>query len=120
MSIPRTATIIGVLLILVTVFTVISGVSNYFTAFLPGIAGLVLAVLGVLAEQRASMRHQLMHIAVAVALIAALGSLRLFTAIGNPTEPQAEIIAQVMTLVLSGIFLVIGVQSFIAARRARG
>ncbi|MDX2139271.1 MAG: hypothetical protein SF123_14395 [Chloroflexota bacterium] len=118
MDVKRLAIVVGIVLIVVTIVSVI-GVSVTPTAFLPGIGGVILIVLGVLASQRENLARHAMHGAMLVALLMALGSLRVFTLLGNPDANPIVIAGQLITLGASVVLLVFGIQSFIAARRAR-
>jgi FtsH-binding integral membrane protein len=94
-----------------------------FTALIPAVLGLVLAVLGVVGAQE-SRRMMAMHIAVLVAVIGILGSVGGLTSLpdllsGNDLErPWAVGVQSIMAIVLV-VYVVLGVRSFIAARRAR-
>lgn len=92
------------------------------TALIPSLVGVLLVVAGVLAMRPALRRHAI-HAALAVALVAALGSLMNVVRIGDLVAGTAErpgaIIASTIMFVLLVVYLVAGVRSFVAARRWR-
>jgi hypothetical protein len=118
LAFTRLALLIGVALVAITGI-VIAGVSFSPTALLPGILGVVLIAAGFIGERRPTWKRHAMHIAVAAALLGALGSLRVFSAFGDPDANPVVIAGQMMTLMLCAIFVVLGIRSFIEARRAR-
>lgn len=91
------------------------------TALIPSLVGLVL--FGCLAVARA--RHALgLHLALAVALLGALGALPNVLKTGQLLDgtaerPTAVVVSTLMFLVLVG-YLVAGVRSFVVARRRAG
>jgi hypothetical protein len=87
------------------------------TALIPAYFGVVLGALGVWARNPAR-RKLAMHIAVAVALLGLLGSLPgVARLLSGTAERPAAAIAQTVMAVLTGIFVALGVKSFIDARR---
>lgn len=89
-----------------------------FTALIPSLLGLVIGICGVLAQNEVR-RKMAMHIAMGVALLGILGSLpRILPALtGAPITLPLAFAAQLLTVLLCSIFLIICVRSFIAARR---
>jgi fucose 4-O-acetylase-like acetyltransferase len=91
------------------------------TALIPSLVGLLL--FGCLAVARA--RHALgMHLALAVALLGALGALPNVVKIGQivhgtAERPAAVVLSTLMFLVLVG-YLAAGIRSFVLARRRAG
>ena len=121
MNLPVTTIVYGVLLIVL-------GVVGYFmsgmvsvTALIPAFLGIIILVSGVLA-QKESRRKLFMHIALVFGLLGFLGTASalpsLFTMLGGEevTRPGA-VIGKSVTAILSLVFLIIGVKSFIDARR---
>ena len=107
---------------------IILGVTGYFmsgmisvTALIPAFLGIIILVCGLLA-QKESRRKLFMHIALVFGLLGLLGSdsalPSLFTMLGGEevTRPGA-VIGKSVTAILSLVFLIIGVKSFIDARR---
>lgn len=121
MNLPVTTIVYGSLLIVL-------GVTGYFmsgmvspTALIPAFLGIIILVSGVLA-QKESRRKLFMHIALVFGLLGFLGTVSalpsLITMIGGEevTLPGA-VIGKSVTALLSLVFLIIGVKSFIDARR---
>jgi uncharacterized membrane protein len=88
------------------------------TALIPSFFGLVLLILGLLARSE-SIRKHAMHAAAAVALFGCIGAL--IPLLRTPSGPRAAtaVFSQVAMVVLTAVFVVLCVRSFIAARRAR-
>lgn len=91
------------------------------TALLPAALGLVILVLGLLAgdERR---RKTVIHIALVVALLGAFGTAERAAPLVTGAEitgPVAAAWASLATGVLCLIYVLAGVRSFVAARRAR-
>ena len=105
---------------------IVLGVAGYLltgrtsvTALIPAIFGAVLLVLALVARSEAARKHA-MHAAVAIGLIGALASLgRAIPAVMNGDAARPAVIVQLVMAVLLLIYVAFGVQSFIAARRAR-
>lgn len=97
---------------------IVIGVAGYVltdfaspTALLPALLGVVIGVCGLLAGQ--AQRHRAaVHVALAVALLGLLGSLpRVFGG-------GAAGVVSALTVLVCLAYVVVGVRSFIAARRA--
>lgn len=89
------------------------------TALIPAIFGVIFVICAWIARSE-SMRKHAMHAAVAVGLIGALASLaRAVPAVmaGDATRPA--VLSQIAMAVLLLVYVYLGVQSFIAARKAR-
>lgn len=121
MKLPCVTVVYGALLIIL-------GVTGYFmsgmisvTALIPAFLGIIILVCGILAYKE-SRRKLFMHIALVFGLLGLLGTATalpsLITLIGGEevTRPGA-VIGKSVTAILSLIFLLIGVKSFIDARR---
>lgn len=92
------------------------------TALIPSFVGVLILIAGVLARNVRFRRHSI-HAALVVALLGMLGSLRNVAGIGDvfagtAERPAAIILSTLMFVVLLG-YLVLGVRSFIRARRDR-
>ncbi len=105
---------------------IVLGIASYtltgrtsLTAMIPAFFGAVFLICAMVARKE-SMRRHAMHLAVAVGLLGAVAALvRGVPAAlgGNPTKPA--VLAQLAMGVLLLVYVALGVQSFIAARRAR-
>lgn len=89
------------------------------TALIPAFFGVLFVALAYIARSESTRRHA-MHAAVAIALIGFLGTLgRALPAIAAGQIGRPAVVAQVITALILGWYVYLGVQSFIAARRAR-
>jgi len=89
------------------------------TALIPAFFGVVFVGLAYVARNEAARRHA-MHAAVALALIGVLGTLgRAIPAVAAGQLMRPAVLAQLVTAVVLGIYVWMGVRSFIAAQRAR-
>lgn len=116
---PSTTRLIGLLLIVIGVASYTLTGRTSVTALIPALIGAVLVICALVARTESARKHA-MHAAVAVALIGAIGSL----ARGVPAAlaggaSRPAVIVQLVTGVLLLIYVALGVQSFIAARKAR-
>lgn len=119
-SMPRTTVILGSLLIAVGVIGYLASDTSSWTALIPAILGAVLAVCGVLGRSNPKVW---IHAALVVALVGALGTLRNVLGLGDLLAGEAErplaVISGTITFVLLVGYVVLGVRSFVAVRRAR-
>lgn len=110
------------MLILTGVITFIATGASSVTALIPAFVGIAIGICGVLAMREKLRRHAI-HLALVFALIGALGSLMNVAKIGELFAGTAErpgaIIESVIMLVVTVVYLIIGIRSFVAARRAR-
>ncbi len=121
MNLPHATIAYGIILISVGIigYNVTGMVS--ITALIPAFLGIIILVCGILA-QKESRRKLFMHIALVFGLLGFLGTASalpsLLTMLGGEevTRPGA-VIGKSVTAILSLIFLLIGVKSFIDARR---
>jgi len=93
------------------------------TALIPAFLGVPLGVLALLAARKESIRKHLMHAAMFLVALGALGSARGFAKLpallaGSAERPLA-IGMQLAMFVICACLLALGVRSFIAARTAR-
>ena len=118
---PSTAIWIGRILIIIGLagyaYGFFSG-SASITAMIPAFFGIVLTVLGHLATAKESMSKHFMHAAVLVALIGfVLPAGRVLSKIGDVTM-SAAYLSQIGMALFCLLFVVLGIRSFIAARKA--
>jgi hypothetical protein len=113
---------IGGLLVATGVIAYIASAAASVTALIPAFVGILLVVAGLIARNPNAHRHAI-HAALVIALVGALGSLMNVAKIGDlfagTAERPAAIIVSAIMLVLLLVYVVAGVRSFIAARRAR-
>ena len=114
-----TTRLFGLILIVLGVAAYVLTGRTSVTALIPAMFGAVLLVLALVARSESARKHA-MHAAVAVGLIGALASLgRAVPAVLNGNAGRPAVIAQILMALLLLMYVGFGVQSFIAARRAR-
>lgn len=112
---------IGVAMIVVGVVAYLVTSAESITALAPALVGLVLLALG-LAAGREDRRRTMIHAALVVALLGLLATAmplaELPALLGDgDVERPAAVVASAALAVLCLIYLVLGVRSFVAARR---
>jgi uncharacterized membrane protein len=116
---PTTTRLVGFVLIAIGIIGYVGTGMVSLTAMIPAMVGAILLVLALVARNPQARKHA-MHAAVAVALIAALGTLpRLVPALRAGHLNRAATIAQLAMVLVLLFYVVMGVRSFIEARRAR-
>ena len=117
---PSTTRLFGLILIVLGVASYVTTGRTSMTALIPAIFGAVFVICALIARTE-SMRKHAMHAAVAVGLIGAIASLaRAVPAVLAGDLARPAVLSQVAMAVLLVIYVWLGVQSFIAARKARG
>jgi uncharacterized membrane protein len=108
---------------------IILGLAGYFltgaasvTALIPAAFGIVIAVAGLIGRDERRRKHAI-HVAVVVALLGLLGSVRGLLQIGDvfggTAARPAAVVSQTIMAVLTLGYVILAVRSFIAARRSR-
>jgi hypothetical protein len=105
----------GILVVLGVVAYVATGAASV-TALIPAFVGLLLVICGVIAGRGEKARMHATHAALLIALLGAIGALMRVITVAALTP--AVIVSAIM-FVLLVVYLVMGIRSFIAARRAR-
>jgi hypothetical protein len=110
----------GILTALGIVAYVVTGAASV-TALIPTFVGLLLLICATLARKPALHRHSI-HAALVIAVLGAGGSLMNVVKLGEvfagtAQRPSAIVVSTIM-FVLLVIYIVMGVRSFIAARRS--
>jgi hypothetical protein len=116
---PATTRLFGILLIVLGLASYVATGRTSVTALIPAFVGALFVLLALAARNPAARKH-VMHAAVALGLLGALGTLgRVIPAVsqGNATRPA--VLAQIAMTVLLFVYVALGVRSFIEARRAR-
>jgi hypothetical protein len=122
---PKLSINIGIILIIVGIISYIATEAVSVTALIPAFFGAVFGGLGMLANRNEPMRKHAMHAALLLAILGLGGSFGGLTAIiglifgGEAPERMSAAISQAIMAVLCIIFLVLGVKSFIDARKAQ-
>lgn len=123
---PSTSIISGVLLILIGIIGYVLGMNDGQaspTALIPAAFGLLLVILGFLAKSKENLRKHLMHAAVLVGLLGFLGTassvLKIPALLSGTSERPLAVASQFATALVCFVFVLMCVNSFIAARRNR-
>ena len=114
---------LGLALIIVGVAAYLGTDRTSVTALIPAFLGLVIGALG-LAAGRPALHRSAIHAALVVALLGVLGTLMNVAELpalltGVDVERPGAVVASTVTLLLCAAYLVAGIRSFAAARRAR-
>lgn len=116
---PATTRYFGLILIVLGVASYVLTGRTSVTALIPALFGAVLVICALVARNEAARKHA-MHAAVAVGLIGALAALgRGVPAALDGGATRPAVLSQLVMGVLLLIYVALGVQSFIAARKAR-
>jgi hypothetical protein len=118
----RLTVVTGSVLVVLGVVAYVATAAVSVTALIPAFVGVVLLLCAAAARRPGWQRHG-MHAALAVAVLGALGSLMNVARIGEvfagtAERPAAVVVSTLMFLLLVG-YIVMGVRSFVAARRTR-
>jgi len=116
---PGTTRLFGLILIVLGIASYVGTGRTSVTALIPAFFGAVLLVCSIVARTSEAARKHAMHAAVAVGLIGGLAALArgIMGALAGKNGPA--VYAQLAMGLLLLIYVALGVQSFIAARRAR-
>ena len=118
---PSTAIGCGLALILIGIAGYVWGMLDgraSVTALIPAFFGLVIALLGAFASSSERLRKHLMHAAMLVGLIGfVVPAFRLLSNLGGISFTPA-VISQALMALFCLIFVLLGIQSFINARRS--
>jgi len=116
---PGTTRLFGLLLIVLGIASYVVTERTSVTALIPALFGALLVVCALVARNESARKHA-MHAAVAIALAGAIASLiRAIPAVAGGSVTRPAVIAQLAMAVLLLVYVALGVQSFIAARKAR-
>ena len=123
---PSTSIAFGTVLILIGILGALAGYLNgrySNTALIPAVFGILMAACGFLAWKKESLRKHLMHAAVLIALLGLVGTafspgIRNFLTTGHVSD-STSFAAQVSMGAVCLLFLILGIKSFIDARRNR-
>jgi hypothetical protein len=116
---PSITRVVGFLLVLLGVVGYVGTGGASVTALIPAMVGALFLILALAARSPEARKH-VMHAAVALALIAVLGVVpRLITAVNAGEIRRPAVMAQIAMAAILAIYVLLGVKSFIDARRAR-
>jgi hypothetical protein len=115
---PRTTIVVGGILVVLGVASYVATSFASWTALIPSILGALLVVFGVVGIRRPKLG---IHVALVVALAGVAGTLMNVVKLGDVFAGTAErpvaVIVSTVTFVLLIAYIVLGVRSFIQARR---
>ncbi len=119
MNMVSVTRVVGFLLILLGIVGYVATGGASFTALIPAVVGAVFLVLA-LAGRSAEARRHVMHAAVAIALLAVIGGVpRIIAAVNAGDIRRPAVIAQIAMAAILAVYVLLGVKSFIDARKAR-
>jgi hypothetical protein len=119
MSMPAVTRVVGFLLILLGVVGYVGTGGASITALIPAMVGALFLILALAARSPEARKH-VMHAAVAIALLAVIGGVpRIVTAVNAGEVQRPAVLAQIAMATILSIYVLLGVKSFIDARRAR-
>ena len=119
MSMPSVTRVVGFLLILLGVVGYVATGAASITALIPAFVGALFLILALVARSPEARRH-VMHAAVAIALLAVVGVVpRIVGAINAGETTRPAVLAQIAMATILAVYVLLGVKSFIDARRAR-
>ena len=109
----------GIVLILLGVASYLLTGRTSVTALIPAIFGAIFVVLALVGRNESARKHA-MHAAVALALLALLGTLpRVIPALMRGELARPAVLAQLVMSAILVAYIALGVKSFREARRAR-
>lgn len=119
---PGISKIIGNVLILLGLIAFFGTGSEHFTALIPAFFGLIFFGLGYLGTKSESMRKHSMHAALLLAIFGLFGTLGGLMSVlramgGTPIDNPPAAYAQALMAILCLFFIILGVKSFINARK---
>jgi fluoride ion exporter CrcB/FEX len=121
---PTTSIVSGVLLILIGIIGYVFGSADGHaspTALIPAAFGLLLVIFGALAKSKENLRKHLMHAAVLIGFLGFLATassiLKIPSLLAGTAERPAAVAAQFAMALICFVFVILCVNSFIAARR---
>jgi hypothetical protein len=116
---PATTRLFGLILIVLGIASYVTTGMTSITAMIPAFFGAALVICALIARNEALRKHA-MHAAVALGLVGALASLgRGVPAAMAGDLGRPAVLSQIAMGVLLLVYVALGVQSFIAARKAR-
>jgi hypothetical protein len=119
MSMPFVTRVVGFLLVLLGVVGYVGTGAASVTALIPAFVGALFLILALAARSPGARKH-VMHAAVAIALLAVIGGVpRIIAAVNAGEATRPAVLAQMAMAAILTIYVLLGVKSFIDARRAR-
>jgi hypothetical protein len=120
MSMPSVTRIVGFLLVLLGVVGYLATGRASVTALIPAMVGAIFLLIALAARSTEARKHA-MHAAVALALLGVIGTVpRIVPAIRAGDLSRPAVMAQIAMATILAVYVILGVKSFIDARKARG
>ncbi len=117
-SIPRLTLLVGGALVVEGLgFYVGTGMTSW-TSLIPGIPGILLIAMSIMATRQPERAHFWMHIAVVFGLLTFLGGLMGVKGLVS-NDLTASTVAQLLMIVIGGVYTFACIRSFTYARKAR-
>lgn len=117
-NVPRTTVVVGAVLVVVGVLGYLLSDSRSLTAFIPSLLGALLVVCGLVGARRPKIG---IHAALVVALVGVLGTIPNVLGLGDLVSGDSDrplaVVSGTVTFVVLVAYLVVGIRSFVAARR---
>lgn len=115
-----TTRLFGIVLVLLGVVSYVATGRTSLTAMIPAFVGITFVTLARVASYGDRLRKHMMHAAVALGLVGAIAALaRAVPAALNGQSGRPAVVAQLLMAILLLVYVALGVQSFIEARRSR-
>lgn len=115
---PRLTLVVGGLLLIVGIIGYVATSFASMTALIPSVVGVLLLISGAIAVKN---RKLGVHIALVVALLGAVGMIMPLMSLpelfAGESENPGAVISALVTVIVLVVYIVLGVRSFIAARR---
>jgi hypothetical protein len=116
---PATTRLVGLVLIALGVFSYVATGRTSITAMIPAFFGAVFVLLALAARAESARKH-VMHAAVAIGLLGLIATLaRLGPALAAGGLGRPAVLAQLVMALILGVYVALGVKSFMDARRRR-
>ena len=117
-TIPRLTLLVGGALVVEGLgFYVGTGMTSW-TSLIPGITGILLIAMSIMATRQPERAHFWMHIAVVFGLLTFLGGLMGVKGLVS-NDLSASTVAQLLMIVIGGVYTFACIRSFTYARKAR-
>jgi hypothetical protein len=114
-----TTRLVGLLLIALGLLSYFGTGRTSVTALIPALFGALFLVLALVARAERARKHAI-HAALALALVGVIATLgRALPAVADGHLTRPAVLAQVVMALLLIVYVVLGVQSFVAARQSR-
>lgn len=114
----------GLALLMIGLIGFLQGKGNSWTALIPAAFGLLELLIGFVAGKQAKLKMHMNHLALLVALLLFLFTARSIPQLlellqGSDLERPKAILSMAITSIAALIYLILGIRSFIAARKSR-